>query len=206
MDNSTLTYYQKNAAKLACRYEQAEVPDLHLALQKTFPAASRLLEIGCGTGREAAFLKSCGYDIVCIEPSRPMMEEAFRRHPELEGLLYEGSFPGELPEVLNTAEGFDGIYAVASLMHLKQEELVPAFNRIHKLLKSNGRCLFSVPLSRPDLTESGYDPMGRYFLLLPEEEWTRQLRTAGFQNIRTHSNADGMGRDSITWLTCIAEK
>ena len=206
MDNSTLTYYQKNAAELARRYEQAEVSTLHQALLDTFPTASRLLEIGCGTGREAAFLKSCGYDIVCIEPSRSMLKVALRSYPELAGRLFEGSVPGKLPANLNTADGYAGIYAIASLMHLQQKELAPAFRLIRSLLEPNGRFLFSVPLARPDLAKSGYDPQGRFFLLLSEEEWTGQLRTAGFQNIRTASNPDGMGRDSITWLTCIAEK
>ncbi|WP_319560699.1 class I SAM-dependent methyltransferase [Marispirochaeta sp.] len=206
MDNSTLTYYQKNAAELARRYEQAEVPDLHLALQKTFPAASRLLEIGCGTGREASFMYSRGYDIICIEPSRPMLEEALCRHPELENRLFEGYVPGKLPEDLNTGESYDGVYAVASLMHLQQKELAPVFKLIRKLLKPGGGFLFSVPLSRPDLIESGYDTVGRFFLLISEDEWICRLEEAGFRNIRTASNPDGMGRGSITWLTCVGEK
>ena len=214
MDRSTFRYYQHNAGELARRYETAEVSGLHRRLLETFPAGSKLLEIGCGSGREAAFLTARGFEVYCIEPAPQMIGEALRCHPELEGRLFEGSLPGDPPEEilggsagLQAHEGsYDGIYAVASLMHLSKTELADTFLLLRSTLKAGGRFLFSVPLTRPDLEESGYDRAGRYFLLLPEEEWTGALTAAGFSGIRTATTPDGMGRGSVTWLTCTAEK
>lgn len=214
MDRSTFQYYQSNAGKLAHCYETADVKELHKRLLEIFSSGSKLLEIGCGSGREAAFLLSRGYKVYCIEPSLHMIEEALCYHPELEGRIFEGSVPYYLPEKIiktyanrHAIEGeYDGIYAIASLMHLTKDQLPAALELLHSGLKPGGRLLFSVPLTRPDIETSGYDSKGRYFLLLPEEEWSVQLQTAGFSHIHTTTNPDGMGRDSVTWLTCIGEK
>jgi SAM-dependent methyltransferase len=219
MDDSTFRYYQNYASELARRYETADVQNLHKRLLATFPAGYRLLEIGCGSGREAAFLFSSGYEVHCIEPSQMMIEKALQYHPDLEGRIFEGAVPGNVPEHIlsrvadsgtenlnGTGQHYDGIYAVASLMHLSEEELTAAFELLYSALKPGGCFLFSVPLTRPDISASGYDSKGRYFLLLSTEEWTGHLEKVGFSHIDSATNPDGMGRRSVTWLTCTAEK
>ena len=69
-----------------------------------------------------------------IDGSVQMAEEAIRLHPELEGKL----FPGVLPEALESSEfrpgGFDVIYAVEVLMHLKPAELTSYTNGVRRVL------------------------------------------------------------------------
>jgi hypothetical protein len=65
--------------------------------------------------------------------------------------------------------------------------------------------LFSVPPSRLDLQHSGFAPRGRYFLLLTEKKWKRVVGDAGFSSIETSTNPDGMGREAVTWLSCVSE-
>ena len=202
----TIRYYQQYAEELAQRYERADVADLHRRLLDTFSSGSKLLEVGCGSGREAAFLCAQGFEVVGIDPAPAMIDRALSLHPELEGRLFQGDLPDELPSTLLEAEHYSGIYAVASLMHLLKEQLHPTFEILHRLLKQDGRLLFSVPLSRPDLDESGYDEKGRYFLLLSSDEWIDRAESAGFHIVRSATNGDGMGRESITWLTCVVEK
>ena len=204
--NPTIRYYQQHAEELAQRYERAEVANLHQRLLHTFSPGAQLLEIGCGSGREAAFLCAQGYEVQGIEPAPAMIDRALYLHPELEGRLFQGSIPDELPAPIVQNEHYNGTYAVASLMHLSKEQLQPTFENLHRLLKQDGRLLFSVPLSRPDLTESGYDEKGRYFLLLTSDQWIDQAESAGFHTINTFTNGDGMGRESIIWLTCVHEK
>jgi hypothetical protein len=91
-------------------------------------------------------------------------------------------------------------------MHLLKEQLHPTFEHLHRLLKQGGKLLFSAPLSRPGLDESGYDKKGRYYLLLTSDEWIDQAESAGFHSISSATTGDGMGRETITWLTCVVEK
>jgi len=202
----TISYYDQNAETLAQRYESADVTDLHRRLLETFTPGSQLLEVGCGSGRETAFLFSQGFDVQGIDPSSAMINRALSFHPVLKGRLFRGAVPNEiLPPILEDGH-YNGIYAVASLMHLSEMQLYPTFEIFYKLLKQEGRLLFSVPLSRPDLDESGYDEKGRYFLLLSQDDWINKAESAGFHTVNSTTNGDGMGRESITWLTCVAQK
>ena len=206
MDESTLDYYENHVAELAERYDSADMEQPHKQLLTIFAPGAKLLEIGCGSGRDAAFLLAKKRNIQCIEPSRQMIQETLQRRPELGGRLFAGSVPGNLPENLYRPRYYDGVYAMAVLMHLKQEALAPTFSLFYTLIKPQGRLFFSVPLGRPDLKKSGYDPQGRYFLLLPEKDWVSMAEAAGFTGIKTTKNSDGLGRGAITWLTCTGEK
>jgi hypothetical protein len=55
-----------------------------------------VLELGCGSGREAAFLRQVGHDVKGVDASQEIIEEALRRHPELAGRLSCQAVP--LPE------------------------------------------------------------------------------------------------------------
>jgi hypothetical protein len=56
MDRSTIYYYNKNADKLAELYETADMSEIHALLVRFLSEKASLLEIGCGFGRDAAFL------------------------------------------------------------------------------------------------------------------------------------------------------
>jgi SAM-dependent methyltransferase len=202
-EDPTIAYYQTHARRLTRRYEKAEVEQLHRRLLAAFPAGAQLLDVGSGSGREAAFLLSRGFRVTCLEPSPAMIDHALSYHSELAGRIIRGRLPDELPV---EAERFDGIYAVASLMHLYRRQLPAALAQLYRALLPGGTLLFSVPLSRPDLTASGYDEAGRYFLLMSAQEWVAETEAAGFRDVQTDSNADGMGRSSVTWLNCSAVK
>ena len=202
----TINYYEQHAEELAQRYESADVTDLHRRLLETFSPDSQLLEIGCGSGREAALLFAQGFDVKGIDPSSAMINRALSFHPELKGRLFRGAVPDEIPPPILEDGHYNGIYAVASLMHLSEEQLRPTFENFYRLLKQDGKLLFSVPLSRPDLDKSGYDEKGRYFLLLSQDDWINKAESAGFHTVSTTTNGDGMGRESITWMTCVEEK
>jgi len=203
MANKTIDYYEENADELATRYESADVSELHSRLLSTFRQGSSLLEVGCGTGREASFLLKKGYDVDSIEASRSMIRFALVYHPELDGRLINGEVPICLESV---TKKYDGIYSIATLMHLSLVDIRLVLRRFYSLLKDYGKILISVPLSRPDLKASGYDPKGRYFLLLSEEKWKKIISAAGFLGIETSTNADGMGRSSVKWLICVCKK
>jgi 2-polyprenyl-3-methyl-5-hydroxy-6-metoxy-1,4-benzoquinol methylase len=94
--HKTLSYYANNAKDLSQRYESAKVDNIHSLLLNTFPSKSYLLEIGCGSGRDAAFMHQKGYDILAIDGSREMIAEAKRCHPELEGSLEVMKIPDEI--------------------------------------------------------------------------------------------------------------
>jgi cyclopropane fatty-acyl-phospholipid synthase-like methyltransferase len=202
MHNRTLDYYNSNAPQMTGRYEQAKLEQLHENLLRTFTRIEKLLEIGCGSGREASFLIRNGFNVRCIEGSEKMAAEAARRHPELEGRIDVRVLPDQFPR----SNTYDGIYCIAVFMHFPEKVVRSILRDINTILKTGGKLMFSVPLTRPDLTESGFDLSGRFFLLLTETEWIKLTSDAGFRILDTETTGDGMSRSAVIWFTCIAEK
>ena len=56
MDRSTIHYYGENSEKLAATYETADMSAIHGLLLRFLFEKARVLEVGCGSGRDAAFL------------------------------------------------------------------------------------------------------------------------------------------------------
>ena len=201
--NPTLSYYETNASNLSKRYESADVVTLHQTLLKTFTPNSKLLEIGCGSGRDARFMFEKGYDITAIDGSQKMINEAKTIHPSLEPHLFTMQLPHSLEFEPNS---FDGIYSIATLMHLTQEEIRVTIQKIYILLKTKGKFLFSISIERDDTDKNDKDQHQRLFTSLSKEEWLEICSEYGFTILDTKVNRDGLGRSRIIWFSCILEK
>jgi SAM-dependent methyltransferase len=199
--DTTITYYTTHVKDLIQRYESADVSDLHALLADSFPPGARVLELGCGSGRDAAFMLENGFDITASDGVQEMVDAAAACHPALAGRLH----PIRLPEDLTPALGnFDGVYAVATLMHLTRPDIQEVFSRIHRILVPGGRLLFSVPLHRDDVAADEFDAKGRRFTPLSHAEWTGLCRRAGFEILTSTPTSDGLGRKTFAWLNCLA--
>jgi len=199
----TLVYYESNAKQLSKRYESAKVDNIHSALLKTFPSKSYLMEIGCGSGRDAGFMHRNGYDIFGIDGSMEMIAEAKRCHPELEDRLEVVRVPDELHF---EPYSFDGIYSIATLMHLDKDAIDIAIEKIAIILKPGGKFFFSVSIQRDDVNAQGKDAKGRHFSTLSADEWIACCEKYGLHLEHTEITADGLERDGIVWLTCVMTK
>ena len=187
--NPTLSYYEENASNLSKRYESADVATIHQTLIKTFSPHSKLLEIGCGSGRDASFMQEQCYNLTAIDGSQKMIEEAKTLHPALEPHL----FTMQLPHGLDFKPySFDGIYSIATLMHLTQEEIYQTIKNIHTLLKEKGKFLFSVSIERDDTDQNSQDLHKRLFTSLSEEEWLTLCIKQGFKPLHTEVTNDGL--------------
>ena len=199
----TLIYYADNAKYLSQRYEFAKVDNIHALLLKTFSANSSLLEIGCGSGRDASFMYQNGYDILALDGSMEMIAEAKRFHPELSGRMEVVKIPDQL---YFEPSSFDGIYSIATLMHLDKEEISHTIEKIEMILKPDGKFLFSVSLQRDDIDSQGKDKKGRYFTDISELDWVKSCEKYGLQLEHSETTGDGLNRDGIVWLTCVVSK
>jgi SAM-dependent methyltransferase len=95
--SSTLDYYNRNAAAAAARYVAADMREFHEWLISVLPPGSRVLELGCGCGREAVFLHRRGFAITATDGSREMLEQAADLFPELRKRLRYLLLPDRFP-------------------------------------------------------------------------------------------------------------
>jgi len=201
--NKTLNYYSNNASLLSTRYESANVSELQSKLLDCFKNKHQLLELGCGSGRDAAFMIDHGFQVTGIDGSEEMIHSAIELHPELNRNLIVATIPEDMYKIEKT---FDGIYSIATLMHLKEFQVRIVIKELSNLLNSDGILFFSVSIVRDDINEMGFDTKGRFFLLLSKEQWVSICRDSGFKEVAIIISGDGLGRDGITWLTCIFKK
>ena len=82
--SDTVGAYDAQAVTLAARYESVSADIVHAALLEFIPRGRDLiaLDVGAGSGRDAAWLASLGYEVVAVEPAVGMRREAQRRHPD----------------------------------------------------------------------------------------------------------------------------
>ena len=105
MDSSTLDYYSAHATQVAQRYEEAP-SSLGPRFASSFPAGGRVLDIGCGSGRDLAELARQGFLPFGVDGTPEFVELAQQYHPELTGKVTHGLLPDfTVPSVLNGIQG-----------------------------------------------------------------------------------------------------
>lgn len=203
MNDGTLDYYNKNSLELSCRYESANLEDVHKLLNSNMPQGAKLLEIGCGSGRDASRAMAAGFDIVAVDGSQSLLVEAEKLHPELASRLH----CRKLPDVLPFADqSFDGFFSIACLMHFGQAELAQIMHELARVIRSGGRGLVSVPTGRSDIDGNGLDQHGRVFNLMPATDWQKTFAEAGFISDVGAEEPDSLGRAGITWITLLLQR
>jgi len=199
----TLNYYEESANELSARYESARLDHFYQALRQFFLPGARLLEIGCGSGRDAAKIVGEGYQVEAVDGSENLLANALRLHPELDGHLHHIRLPAKLPF---SDHEFDGFYSVACLMHFSNEEVAEILVELNRVLKPGGRGLVSVPAGRDDVSHDGLDEHGRVFNLLPAPAWIEVFQQQGFRARPGNEEPDGAGREGISWISYFLER
>jgi SAM-dependent methyltransferase len=133
MDAATLAAYDAAAAAYTREWEAQPTPvDLH-DLVKRFFRPGRTADIGCGSGRDAAWLVANGFPAVGYDPSAALLAQARAAHP---GVTFEQA---ALPQLHGIADDtFDNVLCETVIMHLGREEIAPAVRRMLAILKPDG--------------------------------------------------------------------
>ncbi len=187
--------------ELTGRYESAVVTKLQHKLQSALKDCSTILELGCGSGRDAAFLIKQGKaaDLSITDGSAEMLRYAAMLHPELSSHIRVL----KLPEGLKAENaGFEGIYSIAALMHLTAPNINETLELISELLTPDGVLFISVCTKREIQPQDDL----RSFTLKNRDWWTDQIETTGLKVTAATESTDGLNREKTVWLNITAVK
>ena len=199
MDAQTIDYYNQNAASVSARYESVESPFSAL-LPYIFERGSRVLDVGCGSGRDLSLILHRGFDAVGIEAAPALADQAISIHPELTGKIRHGVLPHDIPSDLFGT--FDGILLSAVLMHIPDSGLFDTAIELRRLLKPGGTLLVSIPVERDDLScETDRDGRGRLMVLRPVPKVKLLFERIGFETAAVWNSADVLGRRGVAWIS-----
>lgn len=202
-DETTVEHYDSKAVKLSKRYESADVSALQNKLRSVLKNCSTVLELGCGSGRDAAFLMNSSpersFSIAVTDGSDKMLTQAEFLHPELAPYMKKL----ELPEGLKAEKNrYEGIYSIAALMHLPLQKIRQSLQQIAGLLKPAGILFISVCTQREEQLPEDL----RLFTLKSREWWIQQIELTGLQVTEATESTDGLNREKTVWLNITAVK
>jgi SAM-dependent methyltransferase len=134
MDRQTLAAYDHDAAAFAKDWHAQPAPvDLQQTVERFFIRGGCTADIGCGSGREVAWLNANGFPAVGFDASDGLLAEARARYPEL-------SFAhAELPKLSGiAADAYDNVLCETVIMHLGRAQIAPSVRRLLDIVKPSG--------------------------------------------------------------------
>jgi len=196
VDPRTVDTYSEHAAEFAKQYESVTVLRHCELLLQHLPTGGKILEVGSGSGRDAAFLLAHGFDVTGTDASDALIAEAIKYHPQLARRLYNASVPFCAPYPF-LADKFDGGVSMATIMHLSDEGLSIFAFQLNNLLKPGGILILSSSANRADL-EDNRDPRGRLYHERSAVEITHLVSEEGFELLHAQTDDDEFGRE-VSW-------
>nr|WP_255603885.1 class I SAM-dependent methyltransferase [Oscillochloris sp. ZM17-4] len=165
--------------------------------QAFFRPGGPTADVGCGSGRDTAWLAEVGYPVTGYDASAGMLAEARVAYPSL--TFAEAALP-DLAGVPDSA--FANALCNAVIMHLPRAELAGVARALARILAEGGRLILTF---RPSTAPGEREPDGRLFTAIPPDELAMLLDRAGLAVLHREERADDT-RPGVIWHTLVAER
>ena len=187
-----ISYYDQHAAELADSYETIPFEQAYPFLVPLFSDGSLdVLDIGAGTGRDAAWIAARGHRVCAVEPSAAMRTLAKKLHPNQRITWIDARLPDLTSDVLQ-AKIFDVVLANAVWMHIPPQFREKSMRRIFELAKVGGKAFISLRIGPQDQQRGMYQ--------VSPEGFRNVAQSVGFKVIPKGQQPDILGRSEISWL------
>ena len=156
MDKQTIETYSTAADHFATEWRDQPPPtDMYALLQRYFLPVGKTADIGCGSGRDVAWLNENGFPAVGYDAADGLLTQAVTAYPSFDFKR------ATLPSLDTIASGtFDNVLCETVIMHLPPAEVTDACARLLDILKPKGVLYLSW---RVAAGESTRDAAGRLY-------------------------------------------
>lgn len=149
---------------------------------KSIIFGKKVIDLGCGTGRDAEFFVNDGFDYLGVDSSEKMLKIAKEK-------VKNGYFlTMDLRNIDFSPKSFNGFWASASLLHFSKKEVPVILKSFYNLLNNDGVGFVSVKEKREIdegiIKEDKYGGIERFFSFYTKEELTDFLKKTGFTIIK----------------------
>ncbi|MGJ7918408.1 methyltransferase domain-containing protein [Massilia sp. LXY-6] len=192
---ATIPHYERHAARLVEQYESLSFQEVHGGLLDLLPPpGATVLDVGAGSGRDAAWFAANGYDVLAVEPSEAMLAHARKLHPSSRIHWISDSLP-DLANVRRLGLSVDFILLSAVWMHIPPAARQRSLRKLATLLAPKGRIAISLRLGTPDTERAMYE------VSLPELSSLAQQ--FGLRVVHTTDSDDKLGRSEVSWTNVV---
>lgn len=191
---NTINYYNQHAEQFAESTFNVDMESLYQPFLAHLSVGARILDVGCGSGRDSLAFKNKGYEVEAIDYSVAMVQKA----KELTGIEVKHQSFYDLEQV----ECFEGIWACASLLHCERRRLVDVIQKMLRALKVNGVIYLSFKYG-----DSDREKEGRYFTDLNEQQLSELLeQLEQVELLKQWITVDQRPDRSEGWLNVLLKK
>ena len=193
----TLAHYENNASAFWEGTRHHDVSQNIAALLQAIeaPPPFKLLDFGCGPGRDLKTFKELGHHPTGLEGAAPLAAMA-RAHSGCE-VLGQNFLSLDLPPAQ-----FDGVFANAVLFHVPSLALPTVLKQLHATLKPGGILFTSNPRGEGQEGWNG-ERYGAYHDL---PAWRGFMAAAGFVELGHYYRPAGLPREQQPWLASVWRK
>ncbi|MYW05392.1 class I SAM-dependent methyltransferase [Streptomyces sp. SID3343] len=186
--------YGEAAEALAEQYEGVTFADVHRDVLHLFPdAPSRVVDLGAGSGRDAAALAALGHRVVAVEPTDELRRLGERIHAGAGVEWVDDS----LPELAGVQGPFDVVLLTAVWMHLDEAERLAGMRRILTLSAPGARVVMTL--------RHGPVPEGRRMWDVSAPETVELADRFGFRPLYVGARTDLHARSGVRWTMVVLE-
>lgn len=193
---NTLDYYNKNSEEYFNSTLNVDMTNTYKPFLKLVPKDGKILDLGCGSGRDSMNFIKLGYEVTAVDGSKELAKKA-------SALLGKEVIASTFEE-LELKEKFHGIWACASLLHIKREDLKTVLNNLYNNLDDNGVFYMSFKYGEKEYV----DDKNRYFNCFTDESIISFINENTKYNILgLYITEDKLGRvNEVKWVNLICNK
>ena len=163
----TLDYYQRNAKEFFSQTINVDMQNVYQPFLEYLPKThlsnqQKILDVGCGSGRDSVFFANQGFEVVAIDGSQNVIDLAKQTDTRIDWQCLR------FDEIAKQSwqNQFTGIWACASLLHVPFDDLPKLLNDLIRCLKSDGILYASFKYG-----DSEREKDGRFFCDINEQRW-----------------------------------
>lgn len=183
----TIEAYNKIADDYSKRNYQHFWVDEYKYFKSILPG-KRVIDLGCGAGRDAELFVKDRFDYLGVDASEKMLKIAKERSPEGHFRLLD------LRDLDLPVSYFDGFWASASLLHFPKVDIPEILNSFYNLLKPEGVGFISIKnkknLDEGFIKEEKFGGIERYFSFFEKTEMEELITNIGFTIIKSHKKIE----------------
>lgn len=184
--------YAEEAEALLKQYQSIRFADVHRHVLHLFPTSPcRVLDIGAGTGRDAAGFAELGHNVVAVEPTARLRLAAMALHPSPLIEWVDDGLP-ELNLIAGRGQTFDVLMLTAVWMHLDAAQRRRAMPRVARLVAGGGMMVLTL--------RHGPVPPGRRMFEVGADETIRLAEPEGLVAVVNLEHQEStFRRPGVSW-------
>ena len=190
------SYYNENAVQLSKQYDSLEFENVHRAWHVYWPCgATRVLDVGAGSGRDTRWFVEQGCSVVAVEPASELRQlGSLNSSTQVQWL--DDALPA-LSKARELCSHYDLILLSAVWMHLNSAVRKESIAVLSELLSENGRLVIT-------LRHGGFND-GRSAYRVSVEQLERLSEAVGLIVCHVAEDTDSLKRTDISWETVVLE-